>query len=331
MKIAFFDAHDFEVTIFEEKNKHHKHELHFLSTTLSPKTASLAKDFPAICAFANDNLGGETLRVLSEGGTKLIALRSAGFNHVDLNAAAELGLTVVRVPEYSPYSVAEHAVALIMTLNRKTHRAFNRVREGNFSLSGLVGFDLHGKTVGVIGTGKIGQVFSRIMHGFGCKVNLYDLVQDPGFASEIKGEYLSLPELFKQSDIISLHVPLNPATRHLISEDAFSQMKTGVMLINTGRGALIDTQALIKNLKSGKVGHAGLDVYEEEAGIFFSDLSCQILSDDVLARLMTFSNVVITGHQGFLTNEALNNIADTTLLNISDFERSLPLKNVVRI
>lgn len=331
MKIAFFDAHDFEVSIFEEANNSHKHDIQFFNTKLSPKTAALAKNFPVVCAFVNDDLGAETLQILKSGGTKLIALRCAGFNHVDLKAAADLGITLVRVPEYSPYSVAEHSVALILTLNRKTHRAFNRVREGNFSLSGLVGFDLKGKTVGVIGTGKIGQVFARIMRGFGCEVLLFDVNHNEAFAKEIGGKYVPLDELFKTSDIISLHVPLNPATRYLINEKAISQMKDGVMLINTGRGALIDTRALINNLKSGKVGSAGLDVYEEEAGIFFSDLSCQILSDDVLARLMTFPNVVITGHQAFLTTEALNNIADTTLSNISDFERSVPLINKIEV
>lgn len=331
MKIAFFDAHDFEMPIFEDKNKLHGHEIQFFPTKLSPKTATLAKGFSSVCAFVNDDLGAETLQVLHAGGTKLIALRSAGFNHVDLKTATELGMTLVRVPEYSPYSVAEHSVALIMTLNRKTHRAFNRVREGNFSLSGLVGFDLKGKTVGVIGTGKIGQVFARIMRGFGCEILLYDINQDKGFAEEVGGKYLPLEEILKLSDIISLHVPLNPSTRYLLNDKAFSQMKDGVMIINTGRGALIDTKALIQNLKSGKVGSAGLDVYEEEAGIFFSDLSCQILTDDVLARLMTFPNVVITGHQAFLTKEALDNIADTTLSNISDFENSLPLKNIVKL
>lgn len=331
MKIAFFDAHDFEIPVFEEKNSLHKHEIHFFSARLTPKTASLAKDFPAVCVFTNDDLGSETLRILKEGGTKLIALRSAGYNHVDLKAATNLELKVVRVPEYSPYSVAEHAVALILTLNRKIHRAFNRVREGNFSLSGLVGFDLHNKTVGVIGIGKIGQAFCRIMHGFGCKLILFDFHEDENFANEVGGKYKTLKELFEESDIISLHLPLNTSTQHLISDDAFTKMKTGVMIINTGRGALIDTKALIKNLKSGKVGSAGLDVYENESGIFFSDLSCQILTDDVLARLMTFSNVVITGHQAFLTNEALRNIAETTLENIADFEKSLPLINIVNL
>ena len=233
------------------------------------------------------------------------------------------------MPEYSPSAVAEHAVALIMTLNRKTHRAFNRVRDGNFSLSGLVGFDLHGKTVGVIGTGKIGRAFAKAMNGFGCNILLHDILPDKTFADSIGARYVQLSDIYSNSDIISLHVPLVKETRHLIDEASLSKMKKGVMLINTGRGALIDAKALIKNLKSGNIGSAGLDVYEEEAGIFFNDLSGQILSDDTLTRLMTFPNVLITGHQAFLTNEALANIAETTLENISAFEKQEFLKNIV--
>ncbi len=329
MRTAIFDTHDFEQTIFEEKNLSHHHELVFFTAKLSSLTASMAIGFPCVCPFVNDDLSKKTLEILKSGGTKLIALRSAGFNHVDLKAAQELGLPVVRVPEYSPYAVAEHAVALIMTLNRKTHRAYNRVREGNFSLSGLVGFDLHGKTVGVIGTGKIGRVFAKIMQGFGCHVLLYDIFPDPSVVNSSGGQYVTLEEMYAKCDIISLHVPLLKDTHHLINDLALSQMKRGVMLINTGRGALIDAKALIKNLKSGLIGAAGLDVYEEEAGIFFSDLSCQILSDDVLARLMTFPNVLITGHQAFLTREALSGIAETTLENISAFEKTGTLKNPV--
>lgn len=328
MRVALFDTHDFERTVFEEINHSH-HDLIFFPARLTPETAALAYGIPCVCPFVNDDLSGATLEKLRTGGTKLIALRSAGYNHVDLKAAVSLGLVVVRVPEYSPYAVAEHAVALILTLNRKTHRAFNRVREGNFSLSGLVGFDLHGKTVGVIGTGKIGKVFAKIMNGFGCKLLLHDSSPDVLFADSLGARYVSLPEIYKECDIISLHIPLVKETRHIIYEASLSQMKRGVMLINTGRGALIDAKALIKNLKSGHIGSAGLDVYEEEGGIFFNDLSCQILSDDVLARLMTFSNVLITGHQAFLTNEALANIAHTTLENISTFEKNEPLKNLV--
>ncbi len=331
MRIAIFDTHDFERTVFEQSDLSYKHELVFFPAKLSPVTAALAAGFPCVCPFVNDDLSRATLEKLAAGGTTLIALRSAGFNHVDLKAAADLGMTVVRVPEYSPYAVAEHAVALIMTLNRKTHRAFNRVREGNFSLSGLVGFDLHGKTIGVIGTGKIGRAFAKAMNGFGCHVLLHDVSPDVIFAASIGARYVGLPELYTASDIISLHIPLVKETRHLINESSLSMMKKGVMLINTGRGALIDAKALIKNLKSGRIGSAGLDVYEEEAGIFFNDLSGQILTDDILARLMTFPNVLITGHQAFLTNEALSNIATTTLENISSFERGEACANKIQL
>lgn len=259
-----------------------------------------------------------------------MALRSAGFNHVDLTAAARLGLTVVRVPEYSPYAVAEHAVALMLTLNRKTHRAFNRVREGNFSLDGLVGFDLHGKSVGVIGTGKIGRVLLRILHGFGCRLLAFDLTPHAAIAAELGVTYLPLADLFRTADIISLHVPLTADTRHLIDAKALALMKPGVMLINTGRGALIETRALINALKSGHVGAAGLDVYEEEEAVFFRDHSGEVLQDDALARLLTFPNTLVTSHQGFLTHEALANIAETTLANCGAFERDEPLTNEVR-
>lgn len=331
MKVAVFDIHDFEKDIFQEKNKLFHHELTFIESKLTPMTASLAVGFPCVCPFVNDKLSAETLTQLSQGGTKLIALRSAGFNHVDMIEAARTGLKVVRVPEYSPYAVAEHAVALIQTLNRKTHRAFNRVREGNFTLSGLVGFDLHGKKVGVIGTGRIGKVFARIMRGFGCDVLLNDISPDHEFAKETGTRYCELHDLYENSDIISLHCPLTEQTRHIINEDALRRMKKGVMLINTGRGALIETRDLIRNLKNGHIGSAGLDVYEEESGIFFQDFSGKILDDDVLARLMTFPNVLITSHQAFLTAEALGNIVETTLRNISEFETGKTLRNEVRI
>lgn len=327
MKIAFFDTHPFEKDAFDRLNN--KHEIHYFEPRLIETTAQLAMGYPCVCAFANDQLNAKNLSILSAGGTKLLALRSAGFNHVDLAAAKKLGIKVVRVPEYSPYAIAEHVVAMIQTLNRKTHRSYNRVREGNFSLNGLVGFDLHGKTIGIIGTGKIGKVLARIMTGFGCKVLLNDISCDQNLIGELHCEYLGLDKIFEKADIISLHVPLTPETRHFINEEAFSKMKKGVMLINTGRGALIDTKALIQALKSGQVGYAGLDVYEEEEGVFFQDLSGQILSDDILARLLTFPNVLITSHQGFLTHEALSNIAETTLKNISEFEQNLPLTNIV--
>lgn len=329
MKIAFFDTHPFEQDAFERVNSAYHHEIHFLEPRLSESTAALANGFPAVCAFVNDHLNEITLKKLFLGGTRFVALRAAGYNNVDLLSARKLGIRIARVPEYSPYAVAEHVVAMIQTLNRKTHRAYNRVREGNFSLNGLVGFDLHGKTVGIIGTGRIGKALARIMTGFGCKVLLNDIKCDEDFSGELHCRYTGLEEIFHQADIISLNVPLTPETRHFINDEALSKMKKGVMLINTGRGALVDSKALIKSLKSGHIGHAGLDVYEEEEGIFFEDLSGKIIGDDTLVRLMTFPNVLITSHQAFLTIEALTNIAQTTLMNISEFENGKPLTNEV--
>ncbi|MCM2351885.1 MAG: 2-hydroxyacid dehydrogenase [Bacteriovoracaceae bacterium] len=329
MKIAFFDTRPFEKDAFTRANAEFSHEINFLEPRLVESTAKVAQGYPCVCAFVNAKLNETTLKILKDGGINLLALRCAGFNQVDLAAAKRLGITVVRVPDYSPHAIAEHVVALIQTLNRKTHRAYNRVREGNFSLNGLMGFDLYGKTIGIIGTGKIGKILVQIMTGFGCEVLLNDLNPDEEFAAKSKARYVSLEEIYSKSDIISLHVPLTPATRHFIDATSLSKMKKGVMLINTGRGALIDTAALIEALKSGHVGNAGLDVYEEEEGIFFQDLSGQILSDDTLARLLTFPNVLITSHQGFLTNEAMTNIAETTLKNVSDFEQGLPLRNQV--
>ena len=330
MKLAFFDTHRFERETFEEANARFAHELTFFEPRLTRHTAPLAVGFEAVCSFVNDHLDAEALAVLRRNGVRLVALRSAGYNHVDLTAAARLGLPVVRVPEYSPYAVAEHAVGLILALNRKIHRAFNRVREANFSLDGLVGFDLHGKTVGIIGTGRIGSVLARIMHGFGCQLLAYDLKQNERLAAQFGLRYVDLAELYSRSDIISLHVPLTPQTHHLIDAKALARMKRGVFLINTGRGALIDSRALIAALKSGHVGAAGLDVYEEEEGVFFQDLSNQVLQDDVLARLLTCPNVLITSHQAFLTREALVNIAETTLANVRAFERGEPLVNQVQ-
>ncbi len=319
MRIAFFSTHHFERKQFLEEAERAGHELTFFDSALRETTASLARDYPCVCAFVNDDLGKETLRILAAGGTRLIALRSAGFNHVDLAAARELGLRVVRVPEYSPYAVAEHALALILTLNRKTHRANARVRDGNFSLDGLVGFDLHGKTVGVVGTGRIGSVMAKIVTGLGCRVLAYDRMRKPELV-ELGVRYVEFEELLRESDIISLHVPLTPETRHLFDARAIALTKPGFMLINTSRGALIDTRALIEGLKSKHIGYAGLDVYEEEEGVFFENLSDQILQDDQLARLLTFSNVLLTSHQGFLTEEALRNIAQTTLRSVTEFE-----------
>jgi D-lactate dehydrogenase len=330
MKIALFDTHTYDRASFEAANVRFGHSLSFLEPRLTEETAPLARGHEAVCSFVNDKLQEPALLVLHELGIRLIALRSAGYNHVDLEAAARLGLVVVRVPEYSPYAVAEHAVALVLTLDRKIHRAYARVREWNFSLDGLVGFDLHGKTVGIIGTGRIGQAAARIFRGFGCHVLAYDRKPDPVLTAESQVKYVELPELYRNSDVISLHVPLTPATHHMIDAEALSTMKRGVMLINTGRGALIDSKALTGALKTGQLGAAGLDVYEEEEGIFFQDLSNRVLQDDVLARLLSFPNVLITSHQGFLTEEALASIARITLENISAFERGGPLENVVR-
>ena len=330
MRTAIFSAHKFEKTFFEQANKDFGHALTFFEPRLSEQTAALAKGYDAVCAFVSDQLNEKTLEQLKAQGTQIIALRSAGFNHVDLDAAARLRLPVVRVPEYSPYAVAEHAVALLLALNRKIHRAYDRVRESNFSLDGLVGFDIHGKTVGVIGSGKIGSVFARIMKGFGCRVLAYDVQPNTILEKTYGVECASLEEIYRSSDIISLHVPLNPKTKHLIDEAVFKKMKPGVTLINTGRGALIDTRALITALKNGTIVAAGLDVYEEEEQLFFQDLSDQVLQDDVFARLLTFPNVLITSHQAFLTSEALVNIATTTLSNITEFEKSRSLVNEVR-
>jgi D-lactate dehydrogenase len=298
---------------------------------LTRQTAGLSAGFDVVCAFVNDRLDAEVLMALQHAGVRLVALRSAGYNHVDLEAAARLGLPVVRVPEYSPHAVAEHAVALLLTLNRKIHRAHARVREGNFSLEGLMGFDLYGKTCGIVGTGRIGQVLARILHGFGCRLLAHDPRPNDPFATDLGLRYVDLSELYAASDIISLHVPLTPATHHLIDATALQTMKPGVMIVNTGRGALIDTKALIDALKAGHVGSAALDVYEEEEGIFFHDLSDRVLQDDVLARLLTFPNVLVTSHQAFLTVEAMQNIAETTLENIRSFDRGEPLRNEVRL
>lgn len=329
MKVAFFDTRPFEKDVFLKENAHYEHEINFLEPRLDSLTATLAQDHQCVCAFVNADLNAETLKVLKDGGTELIALRCAGFNNVDLEMAKKLGMRVVRVPEYSPHAIAEHVVALIQTLNRKTHRAYNRVREGNFSLNGLMGFDLYQKTIGIVGVGKIGKVLAQIMKGFGCQVLLNDLNPDDDFANSINARYVSLDEIYKLSDIISLHVPLTPQTRYFINEESLKKMKFGVMLINTGRGALINTRDLINALKSGHVGQAGLDVYEEEENFFFQDLSGQILTDDILARLLTFPNVLITSHQAFLTNEAMKGIASTTLSNISEYEAGRALTNAV--
>ncbi len=327
MRIAVFDTRRHDRAALDAANTAHRHELVYFEPRLTHQTASLAAGFDVACSFVNDVVDRTTLEILRRDGVRLIALRSTGYNHVDLVAAAELGMPVVRVPEYSPHAVAEHAVALVLALDRKIHRAHARVREGNFSLDGLLGFDLYRKTVGLVGTGKIGAVVARIFLGFGCGVIAYDLRPQP----DLGVTYVPLEQLYERADIISLHVPLTPATRHLIDAAALARMKPGLMLINTGRGALIDSRALIAALKTGHVGSAGLDVYEEEEGVFFEDLSNQVLQDDVLARLLTFPNVLITSHQGFFTREAIAAIASTTLANVTAFERGEPLVNEVRL
>lgn len=329
MKVIVFGTLTFERPYLEAAAEVNSLALSYLTVKLDTSTAPLAKGFEVVSIFANDKASRDVLTILKDGGTRLLALRSAGFNHVDLRAAKEFGIKVVRVPEYSPFSVAEHAVALIMTLNRKTHKAYNRVREGNFSLDGLVGFDLHGKTIGVIGTGRIGKSFIRIMRGFGCHVLAYDMEIDENFALESGCQYCNFEDVLKQSDVISLHVPLNQKSHHMINENAFNLMKKNVLFINTSRGGLVDTKCLIQKLKNNQIAGAGLDVYEEEEKIFFKDHSSDILQDDILARLITFPNVVLTSHQGFLTKEALVNIADTTLENIKCFENHSPLRNEV--
>jgi D-lactate dehydrogenase len=298
-------------------------ELSFQPARLTQETVALADQYPVVCAFINDDLSAPVLERLAAGGTRLIALRSAGFNHVDLPTAKRLGLSVVRVPAYSPHAVAEHAVALILSLNRHLHRACNRTRDGDFSLHGLTGFDLVGKTVGVVGTGQIGATFARIMLGFGCQLLAADPYPDPQLEA-LGARYLPLDQLLEQSRIVSLHCPLTEQTRHLINLDSLYRMQRGAMLINTGRGALVDTPALIEALKSGQLGYLGVDVYEEEAQLFFADRSDLPLQDDVLARLLTFPNVVVTAHQAFLTKEALGAIAQTTLDNISAWSSGTP-------
>jgi D-lactate dehydrogenase len=330
MKLAMFDTHDYEQQAFELANADVGHLIHFLEPRLTAHTATLAQGHDAVCAFVNDELTAPTIQQLRNVGVRLIVLRSAGYNHVDLMAAAALGLPVVRVPEYSPYAVAEHAVALTLALDRKLHRAYARVREWNFSLVGLVGFDLHGRTVGIVGSGRIGRQAARIFRGFGCRVLLADIKPDAAFAAEIGANYAPLPELYRESDVLSLHVPLNPSTHHMIDAPALAAMMPSVTVINTGRGALIDSRALIDALKQGRVGAAGLDVYEEEEGVFFQDLSNRVLQDDVLARLLTFPNVLVTSHQAFLTQEALASIAHVTLQNVTAFEHGSPLVNEVR-
>jgi D-lactate dehydrogenase len=319
MRIAVFSSKIYDRETLSAANAEHGHELVFLEPHLDAATVALARGFPAVCVFVNDRLTAATLHDLAGHGTRLIALRCAGFNNVDVEAADQLGVVVARVPAYSPYAVAEHAVCLMLALNRNIHRAYARVREGNFSLQGLLGFDMHGRTAGIVGTGRVGAAVTRILTGFGCRV----LAHDPFPNQECRAlgaQYVFLEQLWEESDIVSLHCPLTPQTHRLVDTAALRRMKRGVMLINTGRGALIDTSAVIEAIKTGQIGHLGLDVYEEEADLFFEDLSDRVIQDDLFMRLLTFPNVIITGHQAFFTAEALHNIAATTLANVSAFE-----------
>ncbi|MFA6239093.1 MAG: 2-hydroxyacid dehydrogenase [Bacteriovorax sp.] len=324
MRVAIFGCNNYDRKYFLEDSLHTKHELVFFETRLNELTAHFAAGFGCACIFANDNLNAKALEIVSKGGTKLVALRSAGFDNVDLHAADALGIRVVHVPSFSPNAIAEHAVSLILTLNRKIHLSYNRIRAQNFSLNGLVGFDLRDKVVGIMGTGRIGAIMARIMLGFDCEVIAHDVIHNP-LLENIGVTYVSLDKLLKSSDIISLHLPLNPKTRNILDAKALSLVKPGMMLINTARGALIDTKELINCLKSGAIGYAGLDVYEKEEGLFFEDHSDDIIQDDMLCRLLAFPNVVLTSHQAFLTEEALINIAHTTLKSIQDFETGAKL------
>ncbi len=329
MKVAFFSTKRYDQEYMDQANEAFGHALSYYDTALAPSTTTLAKGHDAVCIFVNDEADGEVLKMLHNHGVRLVALRCAGFNNVDLKKAKELGIAIVRVPAYSPHAVSEHALAMIMTLNRKTHLAYARVRNGNFSLDRLVGFDLYGKTVGVVGTGKIGRVFARLMRGVGCQVLAYDPHPHEGLSQEEGIRYVALSELWQQSNIVSLHCPLTEQTHHIVNESAIKQMRPEVMLINTSRGALVDTQSVIAGLKSRKIGYFGMDVYEQEEDLFFEDRSGAIIDDDQITRLMTFPNVLITSHQAFFTSNAMTNIAETTLQNIADFEQGRTLENQI--
>jgi len=322
MKVAVFSTKSYDKEYLDQANAAGKHDLFYFEGSLREKTVRLTEGYDAVCVFVNDPLNAAVIDGLAENGVKVVVLRCAGFNNVDVAQAHQRGIKVLRVPAYSPHAVAEHAVALIMTLNRKTHKAYNRVREGNFSIERLTGFELEGKTVGVVGTGRIGTVFARIMMGFGCKILAFDAHQNASLL-EAGVTYVKLDELFGQSDIISLHCPLTPETHHLVSDASIDLMKQGVMLINTSRGKLIDSDAAIKALKDGKIGYMGLDVYEQEESLFFKDLSEIVIRDDKISRLMTFPNVLITAHQAYFTDNALIQISNTTIRNLSDFEAGI--------
>ncbi len=328
MKAAVFSTKSYDEEFFKAANTAAEHEFVFFDVRLDEKTAQLVVGFEAVCVFVNDAVNKAVIDRLADNGVKVIAMRCAGYNNVDLAQAKARGIAIVRVPAYSPYAVAEHAVALLLALNRHLHKAYNRVREGNFELKGLMGFDLHGKTVCIIGTGKIGALFAKIMHGFGCRLLAVDVYQNPDVL-KLGATYVTLEEALPQSDVISLHCPLTPDTKHLVNHDRLARMKRGTLLVNTGRGALIDTKSVIGALKSGILGGLALDVYEEEDKLFFSDHSHEIISDDTFMRLTTFPNVLITGHQAFFTREALTQIAEVTLKNLSEFASTGACTNIV--
>lgn len=328
MRVVCFSAQSYDRRFLEAAASGTSHQWTFLEARLDASTATLGSGFDAVCAFVNDSLDRECLKALSDASVQHVVLRCAGFNNVDIDAAKELGIRIARVPKYSPYAVAEHTIGLVQTLNRKIHKAYNRVRENNFALEGLLGFDLHGKTFGIIGTGAIGRALAKIVHGFGCQLLMYDLHEDEDCRT--LGKYVSTEELLKSSDIVSLHCPLTPQTHHLINEQAFDWMKPGAMLVNTSRGALIDTQAAIIALKKKSLGGLALDVYEEESNLFFRDLSAEVIVDDVFSRLLTFPNVLVTAHQAFFTREALEEIARVTMKNLSQFEQGSVVENEVK-
>ncbi len=330
MKIAFFSSKPYDKTFFEAENKNYGFELNFYETHLGPHIVNAIEDEQAVCVFVNDKVNRQVIEILAKKGVKIIALRCAGFNNVDLEAAKEFGIKVCRVPAYSPEAVAEHTMAMLLTLNRKTHKAYNRVREQNFALNGLLGFNLFQKTIGIVGTGKIGKAFINIAKGFGCKIIAYDLYPDQELMNN-GVEYVELDKLFKSSDIISLHCPLTPENHYMINQETIAMMKDGVTIINTSRGGLINTHEAIEALKNHKIGYLGIDVYEQEEKLFFKDLSAEIIQDDMIQRLMSFPNVLVTAHQAFFTREALEQISEITMRSISEIKEKGSTDEVVML
>ena len=330
MKIAFFSSKPYDKTFFEAENKNYGFELNFYETHLGPHIVNAIEDEQAVCVFVNDKVNRQVIEILAKKGVKIIALRCAGFNNVDLEAAKEFGIKVCRVPAYSPEAVAEHTMAMLLTLNRKTHKAYNRVREQNFALNGLLGFNLFQKTIGIVGTGKIGKAFINIAKGFGCKIIAYDLYPDQELMNN-GVEYVELDKLFKSSDIISLHCPLTPENHYMINQETIAMMKDGVTIINTSRGGLISTHEAIEALKNHKIGYLGIDVYEQEEKLFFKDLSAEIIQDDMIQRLMSFPNVLVTAHQAFFTQEALEQISEITMRSISEIKEKGSTDEVVML